>query len=194
MHVFKDVSTTYECDTFDQVAELYKHNYNLMFDEHGSTVVEPEGFVLHLIVPSGRTLSIKYKFDLYYVAHKPTSIKNAAKAQLIMSNDHYMHIRKRLLKFATQRTVSEILNSINFDQQVHALLRSYDKPMTKKDWAMYWKTNSKIFDDLLALGYQTLAENREIINNQITSFTFLMKMFDTKLNKYEFRVTDTCLS
>ena len=128
MQVFKDVSTVQECDTFEQVTELYNRNYNLMFDEHGSTIVEPEGFVLHLIVPSGRTLSIKYKFDLYYVAHKPTAIKNVAKAQMILSDYRYTHIRKRLLKFATRCTVSEILNSINFEQQVH-VLHHYDKSM-----------------------------------------------------------------
>lgn len=192
-HSFRDASSTYECETFDQVLEFYNHNYNLMFDEYGSTVIEPEGFVLHLVT-DGQIISIKYKFDLYYVAHKPTSIKNTTKAKIIMHDERYTHIRKRLMKFAVQRTISEILNSIDFETEVHVLLTHFNKPCTKKDWAMHWKSNSNIFDKLLMFAHETLVKNRVIITNPINSFSFVMKMFDAKLNRFEFKVTDTCLN
>jgi CRISPR/Cas system-associated endonuclease Cas3-HD len=127
-------------DAFSEVISSYDTSYAELLN--GNSIIEPEGFVIHLF-DNEKWIPIKYKYSLYYVAHKPDSIKNQDKAKDMMTNPIYEKILPRLLKFRDKPSVNSIIESFDFQNQILSCLEKFSG-QTKKDWAIFWKNEQNL--------------------------------------------------
>lgn len=181
---FIDSSPTFMCDTFDEVQAKYNEYYEMLFDEKNVFFAEPEGWVLHIIGDDNKIHSIKYKFDLYYVAHKPTSIRNKAKAQEIISSDKYKFFKARCLKFAEKKTFKMFAESINFVKKLEQLIVKViaDKNFTeytKRNLVFFCNDNKDVFMNLFA---ELAPYNSEMYREWTKVNSLLFAIFDTQTN------------
>lgn len=194
------VADIYDCNCdWSNVQNAYKTNYNKLLD--GDQIVEPEGYVLHLFGSANNNtewLPIKYKYKIYYTAHKPESKHNLEMALQLSSDSKYELVRQRLAKFREKMSVEQILsNQINTINEINNIIKlsvsklaetrqletHAVKIVVKKDWAMYWKQNNNL--NLLSVHFNTiklsLMEHYEQYKNievNKSIFPFLMKLFE----------------
>jgi hypothetical protein len=201
---WKCVADIHDCNcNWDNVFNIYTTNYDKLLD--GDNIIEPEGYVLHLygqnLNGSNEWLPIKYKYKIYYTAHKPESKYNLNMALELSSNPKYEFLRQRLAKFREKPSVKQILTDLqsditNINTQIKMSLTELAVPnfntdsntmvkiIVKKDWALYWKHNAnlnKLNNNFESLKVALMGHYEQFKNLDIkkTVFPFLMKLYET---------------
>lgn len=215
---FKSIATIYDCGRdWSKVHEMYETNFERLLD--GDETMEPEGYVLHIFGYPNDTrhyhhvegeklnavewLPIKYKYKLYYTAHKPESKHHLEMALELSSNPKYKTICQRLAKFRAKPSVQQIFedNLILCDRLAEQIqiagkeilkISSFDEVIegdrekmiiTKKDWALYWRQEEKIQTLItpFAMILEQLVAHYDQLKGLVPSkamFNFLMKSYD----------------
>jgi len=191
---FKSVAEIFDWEnSWDNVREIHRRNYERLLA--GEEVIEPEGYVLHIFDDEeGVWIPIKFKYEIYYAAHKPESKHNLEMSLRLTSDPQYKTLCQRLAKFRAKPSVQEIFNlNISYVEQIKKILtdsvdtilstRPGQRQIMKKDWAGYWKPSANC-SELISI-FQTLsaflAEYYTQLGIQITDklvFNFVMKIFD----------------
>jgi hypothetical protein len=131
---------------FSDVVEKFNNSYKELLQ--GNEKIEPEGFVVHIFDDMAKCwFPIKYKFDIYYVAHKPNTSKNQEKAKQMVNEPQFAAVIKRFMKFREKPTMISLLNQCNYTAQINQFAKSifsslnakYGKTINKGEWAKYWK-------------------------------------------------------
>ena len=198
------IADIHDCNcNWHEAQNAYQTNYNKLLE--GDQIVEPEGYVLHLFGSDNfgnyEWLPIKYKYKIYYTAHKPESKHNLDMALQLSSDPQYELLRQRLAKFREKMSVEQILLnqmttidcinniiklSITELAETRQLETNSAKIIVKKDWAMYWKQNISILDqyfDVIKLALIEHYDQYKQINMTKSIFPFLMKLYEKcKLN------------
>lgn len=155
------------CKKFSDVVEMFNNSYKELL--RGNENTEPEGFVVHIFDDVRQCwFPIKYKFDLYYVAHKPNSIKNQGMAKRIVEEPEFASVIKRFMKFREKPTMAALLNQNNYTTQVNQFVQSNFSALctrlgqapSKRDWALFWKENMAQLDPL----QQVLDSNAQLVS------------------------------
>lgn len=136
----KVVTPIFEFNTWDEVIEFYNTNYTMLLD--GKKEIEPEGYVVH-IIDGEKWIPVKVKYEFYYIAHKPNSKNNFAKAQQIIQEQQFDKLRSRLAKFRDKPTIKDLLSPI-----LTEFIASIPSQTTKKEWALYWKGHKEYLKQL----------------------------------------------
>jgi hypothetical protein len=187
---FKSVAEIFDCQNdWSNINKLYEDNYQKLLD--GDQIIEPEGYVLHIFGSNGDWIPIKYKYKIYYTAHKPESKHNLTMALELTSNPKYKLICQRLAKFRAKPSIADLLDSSVDDidkirEQIILAISNLTKPanISKRDWALYWKDSSNInklmeyFDNIKAKVSEHY-DQYNIIDLTKTVFGLIMKLFDT---------------
>jgi hypothetical protein len=144
-----------QCNKFSNVVEMFNNAYKELLQ--GDDKIEPEGFVVHIFDNVNRCwFPIKYKFDLYYIAHKPNSLKNQGMAKRMVEEPEFASVIKRFMKFREKPTMATLLSQCNYTVQINTLAQNnfsvlcaqHNRPPTKSEWALYWKANAVQLDPL----------------------------------------------
>lgn len=164
---------------FSDIIKSFDSNYAELLN--GNTTIEPEGFVVHLF--DGETwIPIKYKYALYYIAHKPDSIKNQNFAKELMTNPIYEKVIPRLLKFREKPPIKSFLENVNFTTNIISCLDKFTG-QTKKDWALFWKNEQNLSEITILLTQvieQIKLEYPYVDGFEKNAFKFVMLLFDYK--------------
>lgn len=201
------IADIHDCNcNWHDAQNSYQTNYNKLLE--GDQIIEPEGYVLHLFgfdnFGNYEWLPIKYKYKIYYTAHKPESKHNLDMAIQLSSDPQYELLRQRLAKFREKMSVEQILlNQITTIESINNIIKlsinelaetrqletNSVKIIVKKDWAMYWKQNKNIsnldqYFDVIKLALTEHYDQYKQINITKSIFPFLMKLYEKcKLNE-----------
>ena len=193
------VADIYNCEAnWKNIQQLYKDNYEKLLN--GDQIVEPEGYVIHIFNEDlNEWIPIKYKYKIYYTAHKPESKHNLAMALELSSNPQYKLLCQRLSKFREKQSIEQILQLAQTDisniRDVIILSNiQLSEPrqtpdtlvyvIVKKDWALYWRNKKNIsqffqpmenIKVLLVEHYDQLKD----LNIEKFMFNFLMKIYES---------------
>ncbi len=152
------VTTMVHCGDFSDVIDLFKNSYTELLK--GDDNIEPEGFVVHIFdEPNNLWFPIKYKYELYYIAHKPTTARNQEIAKKILEDPQYTAVIKRFLKFREKPALSTLLNQCDYTNKVKKLVMALftslsvqcGKVPTKGEWAKCVKTNATLMVQLQSI-------------------------------------------
>ena len=109
----------------------------------GDESVEPEGCVVH-IIDKEKWFPFKYKYDFYYVAHKPTQNRNKEFAKRIMENETYTNLKNRLAKFRHKPTLEECIKSVASKEWLNKINNWPEEVKTdRKRFSFYCKEETK---------------------------------------------------
>jgi hypothetical protein len=184
---FKCMTPVKEFTNFNDLLDVFNDTEQKLLDGHPG---EPEGWVIWIKTEES-WYGIKLKYDFYYVAHKPDSKHNQAKALEMMSNPKYKEINKRLSKFAEKLSISDILQDRIVQSELKelcALIISFtkanelpDTAITKKDWATDCKEIIPPLIEMFKVIFEEVSKHytkfKEIpATKQI--FAFLMRIYD----------------
>ncbi len=150
---------------------------------NGDLTIEPEGFVVHIIKNGRWVNAIKYKFPIYYVAHKPHALRNTQEAESIRLDSKYTSIRERFLKFRTQeKPPLDTLLHDAFEEIRQWGAQCRDTYPSAKECAMALnQPESKTRIQGLASGMtDLLAKYYPSIKSQLPIFTAIMKIHREK--------------
>ena len=174
------------CKSFSEVIEMFSNSYKELLQ--GNEQVEPEGFVVHIFDDANRRwFPIKYKFDLYYVAHKPNSVKNQPLAKKMVEEPQFASVIKRFMKFREKPTMATLLNQCNYTIQISqpafsafsALSAQIGKVPSKAEWVKYFKeTPSRIvpFQQTLNLTAQFVSSYYPGYVEKVSEYAFSLLM------------------
>jgi hypothetical protein len=152
------ITTMVHCDNFSGVIELFNNSYAELLK--GDDNIEPEGFVIHIFDEINNVwFPIKYKYDLYYIAHKPNSAKNQEIAKKIVEDPQYSTVIKRYLKFREKPAMGTLLNQCDYVNKVKnfvmpifsTLTEQNGKIPTKGEWVKYVKSNTYQIEQLQSI-------------------------------------------
>lgn len=166
-----------------EVMNYFETNYQKLID--GDQVIEPEGYVLHIL--DGDTwFPIKLKYEFYYIAHKPDSKNNKEKAKAIAENPKFELLRSRLAKFRNRAPVEELIGS-----QVQEFINEMtinSRECEKKEWAIHWNKRKNELDSFGELIEKIVIEHHEYLKDKIRGkiFNVLMKMHNEEITVNSF--------
>lgn len=125
--------------------------YNQIYDRIlAGDNYELEGWVCHIyyLKDGIKTwIPLKYKYDFYYIGHKPDSRYNVDKLKCVLEDDKYTNVRNRLFKLVEKPLLTELVTK-HIDKFIDLL--SVPNKMIRKDWYMFWNTN-KEYDELISI-------------------------------------------
>jgi hypothetical protein len=190
-----------EFSNYKEVKNWYNNQENIFMEgKENYDKIEPEGFVLYLITNKNEIVPIKYKFKIYYIAHKP--FKYFEEYYSIYKNNNNNHIKKRIEIFNKYTTIEEIIKEFDLENKINNLLElekeieknnniielKFVNIKDKKSWAIYWKKNNNIFDKLLFDLDKIIKNNIFTKHIQVpSSFNFIVNLYDnTKINNLNF--------
>lgn len=144
-------------DTWDEVETYMEDQYQELLQ--GSMHVEPEGYVVHVLVDGQWITAVKYKYRLYYAAHKPESRLQREYAEKLQLDSTFALVRERLVRFRTVTPLAELLRD-TFDQL--------------KEWAQTSSTLSlSVKEYYLSLQSDEVKQRMTRLGDEITSVTAL---------------------
>lgn len=152
---FKSVCNIIDCkNKWSNVIDVYNLNYKKLLK--GDLDVEPEGYVIHILIKNEKNdidwIHIKYKYDIYYAVYKSNSKHNKELFLQLSSNNKYKILRQRFIKFKDKPSVENLLNN-NIDKIKSIKDIIYDKTynnfidnnIIKKEWVIFWSKNKQLF-------------------------------------------------
>jgi energy-coupling factor transporter ATP-binding protein EcfA2 len=194
---FVCIADIYDCDAnWHKLNNLYKENYQKLLD--GDQIIEPEGYIVHIFGDNDEWIPIKYKYKIYYIAHKPESKHNLQMALELSSNPKYKLLCERLAKFREKPAIKEILITlIDIIDKILDIIKKTSNifksnVIIKKNWVIYWKNESKEIN----LHFSCIRDNIIPFYNQFKNiemekriFPFLMKLYEKlELDKSIFKL------
>jgi hypothetical protein len=191
---FGSVANVYKAESWTNINEIFISNYNKLLD--GNLEIEPEGYVVHIFGENEEWIPIKYKYKIYYIAHKPESKHNLTATIELSSDSKYDKIRERLIKFRSKPSIITIIkNNINIVEKIKInLFQIIDNCpiITKKIWAILWKQQSDYKINNLIELFSELGKIIAISYDQICNMNYTKSTFNYMMlihEKYKLDIT-----
>jgi hypothetical protein len=178
------VTEIQDFNNWNDLIYYFKDNYQKLIN--GNNVIEPEGYVLHIIDnDTNKWLPVKLKYEFYYIAHKPDSKNNKEKAKMINDDDTYKLLRNRLAKFRDRPTIERMISS-DINEFIQAI--SISPSVNRKEWAIYWNSKKNDLDVFGEKIESIVIQQHEYMKDKIKYkiFNVLMKLYGKEINHNTF--------